>query len=95
MNIPEKGRDAVTEVTMDLSDSMRAVAEGAFPKARITLDVFHMMKRCIDGLEELRLKLKREAQAETFNSKIKAFRAQLRGVTDIPFFMFRLCKIFG
>ena len=35
------------------------------------------------------------AMAESFNSKIKAFRAQLRGVTDIPFFMFRLCKIFG
>ena len=33
------------------------------------------------------------AMAESFNAKIKAFRAQFRGVGDIPFFMFRLCKL--
>lgn len=35
------------------------------------------------------------ASAESFNSKIKTFRAQLRGVSDLPFFMYRLCTIFG
>ena len=30
------------------------------------------------------------ASAESFNSKIKAFREQLRGVVDIPFFLYRL-----
>lgn len=35
------------------------------------------------------------ASAESLNSKIKGFKAQLHGVTDIPFFMFRLYKIFG
>lgn len=30
------------------------------------------------------------ASAESFNGKIKAFRSQLRGVTDVEFFMFRL-----
>ena len=30
------------------------------------------------------------ANAESFNSKIKNFRANLRGVTDIKFFLFRL-----
>lgn len=33
------------------------------------------------------------AFAESFNAKIKAFRAQFRGVKDIPFFLFRLCKL--
>nr|WP_297183755.1 transposase [uncultured Phocaeicola sp.] len=33
------------------------------------------------------------AFAESFNAKIKAFRTQFRGVGDIPFFMFRLCKL--
>lgn len=33
------------------------------------------------------------AFAESFNAKIKAFRAQFRGVRDIPFFLFRLCKL--
>ena len=30
------------------------------------------------------------AGAESFNAKVKAFRSQFRGVTDIPFFLFRL-----
>ncbi len=34
------------------------------------------------------------ASAESFNAKIKAFRATQRGVTDIPFFLFRLSKIY-
>lgn len=35
------------------------------------------------------------AFAESFNAKIKAFRAQLRGVTDLKFFFFRLAKLFA
>lgn len=35
------------------------------------------------------------ASAESLNSKMKAFRAQLRGVSDLPFFMYRLSTIFG
>lgn len=35
------------------------------------------------------------ANAESFNSKIKSFRANLRGVTDIKFFLFRLEKLFA
>lgn len=35
------------------------------------------------------------ANAESFNSKIKGFRANLRGVTDVKFFLFRLEKLFA
>lgn len=35
------------------------------------------------------------AFAESFNAKIKAFRAALRGVTDIKFFLFRLSKLYA
>jgi len=35
------------------------------------------------------------ASAESFNAKIKAFRASLRGVTDMKFFLFRVSKIFA
>jgi transposase len=35
------------------------------------------------------------ASAESFNAKIKAFRATLRGVVDVSFFMFRLTKIYA
>lgn len=35
------------------------------------------------------------ASAESFNAKVKAFRLQFRGVTDIPFFIFRLATLFA
>jgi transposase len=35
------------------------------------------------------------ANAESFNSKIKLFRVNLRGVTDVKFFLFRLGKLFA
>lgn len=35
------------------------------------------------------------ASAESFNAKIKAFRATQRGVTDMSFFLFRLAKIYA
>jgi len=35
------------------------------------------------------------ASAESFNAKIKAFRANLRGVIDVDFFLFRLTKIYA
>ncbi len=35
------------------------------------------------------------ANAESFNSKIKLFRANLRGVVDVKFFLFRMEKLFA
>ena len=35
------------------------------------------------------------ASAESFNAKIKAFRLQFRGVRSVPFFLFRLSKIYA
>ncbi len=35
------------------------------------------------------------ASAESFNAKIKAFRSQFRGVRNIPFFLYRLSKIYA
>ena len=47
------------------------------------------------GLTHYFLNRETNAFAESFNAKIKAFRAQFRGVGDIPFFIFRLCKLTG
>ena len=35
------------------------------------------------------------ASAESFNAKIKAFRAQFRGVRNVEYFLFRLTNIFA
>lgn len=49
---------------MDLSSSMRAIVSTVFPNATIVLDCFHVLKRCHDAIEEVRLHLKRDAQVE-------------------------------
>jgi transposase len=33
--------------------------------------------------------------AESFNAKIKDFRRQFRGVTDVNFFLYRLAKVYA
>ena len=54
---------------------------------------------CIKSREEevLNYFLKRStnASAESLNSKMKGFRAQLHGIADIPFFLYRVSAIFG
>lgn len=35
------------------------------------------------------------AAAESLNSRMKGFRSELRGVSDLPFFFYRCCMIFG
>jgi transposase len=41
------------------------------------------------------INLATNASAESFNAKIKSFRAALRGVVDMKFFLFRLTKIYA
>ena len=64
LQIPAEARLKVKEITADLSESMAAIIHQAFPNAILTLDCFHIMRRCLDALEELRLRFKRDAQAE-------------------------------
>ena len=48
-----------------------------------------------DGMLNFFVNRSTNAFAESFNAKIKAFRAAVRGVVDIKFFMFRLSKIYA
>ena len=57
LQIPEKERLRVKEVTADLSDTMAVIVHTAFPNATLTLDCFHIMKRCNDAIEDLRLRV--------------------------------------
>ena len=69
LKIPEQQRLTVKEVTMDLSESMADIVSQAFPNATIVLDCFHIMRRCNDAIEEMRLRSKREAQADVRKEK--------------------------
>ena len=43
-------RNEVTEVTLDLSDSMRKIVRTAFPKASRVIDRFHIQKLACDAV---------------------------------------------
>ena len=79
MQLPADKREMVDSITMDLSDSMRAIAREAFPKATVTRDCFHVVKRGGEGCEEIRLRLKREAVKDTNRQKAE-FRKHLEGL---------------
>lgn len=76
--LPEEKRLAVKEVTMDYSDSMHAIVEAAFPKADITIDVFHVIKNQCDALDELRMRFKRKAISEQGKEKTEFNKAKKR-----------------
>lgn len=76
--LPEEKRLAVKEVTMDYSDSMHAIVEAAFPKADITIDVFHVIKNQCDALDELRMRFKRKAISEQGKEKAEFNKAKKR-----------------
>lgn len=57
---------------------------------RTVIDTLH---NHADTILNFFVKRATNAGAESFNAKVKAFRAQLRGVADIPFFLFRLMKL--
>ena len=63
------------------------------------IDSFKTMARSIQThyLDILNFFIHRStnASAESFNAKIKAFRATQRGVRDVEFFLFRLSKIYA
>ena len=54
--IDEERRNAVEEVTLDLSDSMRKIVRKAFPKASRVIDRFHIQKLACEAVQELRVK---------------------------------------
>ena len=78
LKIPEEQRLKVKEVTMDLSESMADIVTQAFPNATIVLDCFHIMRRCNDAIEEMRLRCKREAQAKVRKEKREFRKRQKR-----------------
>ena len=79
LQIPTEQRLKVSTATMDLSDCMRAIVREAFPEATVVRDCFHVVKRAGEGVEELRLRLKREAVKDVNRQKAE-FRKYLEGL---------------
>ena len=81
LQIDEKDRYAVQEVTLDLSDSMRKIVRTAFPKASRVIDRFHIQKLACEAVQELRIKHRWDA-IQAANDEME--EAKLTGRAYVP-----------
>lgn len=65
--IPQKQREKVSEITLDMAGSMNLVAKKCFPNAEQVIDRFHVQKLAFDALQEIRIAHRWEAINEETN----------------------------
>lgn len=66
--IPEKARELVKEVTLDMAGSMNKIVRSCFPSASLVIDRFHVQKLAYDALQELRIDHRWDAINEETNA---------------------------
>lgn len=59
--IPKEKRDAVTEITLDMANSMKLIARKSFTKAIQVTDRFHVQKLVLEALQDVRIKYRWQA----------------------------------
>ena len=59
--IPQKDRNAVKEITLDMAPTMERIAKYTFPYAKLVTDRFHVQKLAYDAVQEIRIKHRWEA----------------------------------
>ena len=53
--IDSRLRNKVTEITLDLSDSMNRICRHGFPRAKRVIDRFHVQKQALEAVQEVRV----------------------------------------
>jgi transposase len=71
--IPKEKRNAVTEITLDMANSMKLIARKSFTKAIQVTDRFHVQKLVLEALQDVRIKYRWQAidDENTAISKVK------------------------
>jgi transposase len=64
LKMPQKTRDKVKEVTMDMAPSMVKIITRSFPNAIRVTDRFHVQQLAFDAVQELRIKFRWETMEE-------------------------------
>jgi len=83
--IPEDIRNTVTEVTLDLSSSMRKIVRSSFPKTVQVIDRFHVQKLALDALQEMRIDFRWAAIREENKLLEEMKTAQKKGEDIAPY----------
>jgi transposase len=61
LKLPEKARNKVKEITLDLAGSMGLIARKCFPNAIRVIDRFHVQQLASEALQEIRIRHRWEA----------------------------------
>lgn len=77
IKISAKKRAKVKEITLDMANSMKTIANKCFPKAIQVTDRFHVQKLALEALQEIRIKHRWDA-IDQENEEIKQARANDR-----------------
>ena len=80
-HIPEQVRRQVTEITLDMADSMHKIVRHCFPNAIRVIDRFHVQKLAYDALQEIRIAHRWDAINEENYAREQA---KLSGTKYIP-----------
>jgi len=78
MKLPQRLRNKVEEITLDMAGSMNIIAKRCFPNAVLVTDRFHVQKLAIEAVQELRIKHRWEA-IDRENEAIEKARKQKKG----------------
>lgn len=70
--LPQAVRDKVLEVTLDMSNAMDKSVQGAFTKATLVTDRFHVQQIVTDAVQEIRIALRKEAIREESKAILRA-----------------------
>lgn len=79
--LPEKERNKVKEITLDMAKNMESAVRKCFPKANLVTDRFHVVKLVLDAVQHIRIK-QRWKELEIENTAIA--EAKGRGERYIP-----------
>lgn len=61
LKLPEKARNKVQEITLDLAGNMGLIARKCFPNAMRVIDRFHVQQLATEALQEIRIRYRWEA----------------------------------
>lgn len=81
--VPLKTRMAVKEITLDLANSMDWICRESFPNAMLTADRFHFQKVVTEGVQEIRIKLRRKAINEENAGILEARKKKIKYEAEI------------
>lgn len=70
--IPLTERQRVTEVTLDMAETMEAIVRRSFPHARLVTDRFHTQQLVSEAVQEMRIVLRHAAIAEENEAILQA-----------------------